>query len=104
MPETTEKKKYKGSFPPCGVDCNKCEKFHREKNPCPGADIHCEIRQCASFYKCCREKKGLQYCHECKKYPCSRFKQFAKLYIDKYDQDLFKNQKKINKKLKKKKG
>ena len=82
---------YKGKTPPCGVYCGDCPHYTREKNPCPGADIRCAERRCKSFFTCCVEKKGLDYCFECHSYPCRRFKQFNDTW-KKYGQDLMANQ------------
>lgn len=84
-------KEYTGKLPPCGIHCGTCPVYLREKNPCPGADEHCKVRRCKGIYVCCVEKKGLEYCYQCKTYPCSRFRKFAETW-KKYGQDLLENQ------------
>jgi len=81
---------YNEMIPPCGVFCGRCPNYLRDKNRCPGASIHCINRKCKSIYVCCVEKRGLEYCYECKKFPCSRLKRFAKSW-EKYGQDLIGN-------------
>ncbi|MCG8539844.1 MAG: DUF3795 domain-containing protein, partial [Clostridia bacterium] len=70
-------KEYSGFIPPCGIYCGKCPNYLRDKNPCLGAEIHCKNRKCKGIFICCKEKKGHNFCYECKIFPCSRFKKFA---------------------------
>lgn len=81
-------KEYQGTVPPCAIFCGACPKYIRDKQACLGAEKHC--RKCKSIYICCREKKGLNYCYECKSFPCSRFKKFSASWL-KIGQDLIKN-------------
>lgn len=83
-------KNYNGFIPPCGVFCGNCPNYIRDKNTCLGAEIHCKKRKCKGIYVCCIEKKGLEYCYECKIFPCTRLKKFAESW-KKYGQDLIKN-------------
>ncbi len=83
--------KYNGFVPPCGIYCGGCAVFVRDKNRCHGAEIGCRTRKCKGIYFCCMEKKGLEFCSQCKSYPCSRFKKFADRWTN-YGQDLLKNQ------------
>ncbi len=62
-----------------------------EKKKCQGAEIGCKTRKCKSIYVCCVEKKGLEFCHQCKSYPCSRYREFAERW-KKHGQDLLANQ------------
>ena len=82
-------KTYKGKIPPCGIDCGKCPNFLRENNRCLGAEESC--RKCKTIYVCCVEKKGLEYCYQCKTFPCARFKKFSATWI-KLGQNLIDNQ------------
>ncbi len=91
-----KKKKYKGTTPPCGIDCNGCPRFGKEKNGCEGADKGC--KHCKTIYQC-NEKKGIDYCYQCSKFPCSRFKKFSKTW-EKYGQNLIENQKELKMKAK----
>lgn len=82
----------KSSFvPPCGVNCEKCPKYKKGKNPCMGFEQGCKARQCKGIYVCCIEKQGLDYCHQCKSYPCARYKKFAESWL-KLGDNLYKNQ------------
>ena len=84
---------YNGIIPCCGVFCGGCTFFTRTKQACRGASIRCEERKCG-FYKCCVEKKGFRFCFECKMFPCSRFRKFAKTWLP-LGQDLIENQRLI---------
>ena len=87
-------KEYNGFIPPCGIYCGKCPNYLRDKNPCLGAEIHCKNRKCKGIFICCKEKKGHNFCYECKIFPCNRFKKFAESWI-KLGQDLIINQKEL---------
>ena len=82
---------HKVFVPPCGIYCRTCPNFTRQNNKCEGFENGCKARKCKGIYVCCIEKKGLEFCHQCEKYPCSRFKKFADTW-KKYGQNLFKNQ------------
>ena len=83
---------YEGFIPPCGIYCGGCPSYKKLKNPCPGAEKGCKTRRCKGIYVCCIEKKGLEFCHQCKTYPCNRYRKFAATW-QKYGQDLLANQK-----------
>ncbi len=82
---------YDGFIPPCGIFCGGCPIYTREKNSCEGANKGCKSRKCKGIYVCCIEIKGLEFCHQCKSYPCSRYRKFADRW-QKYRQDLLRNQ------------
>lgn len=90
MPDR-QKIEYNGFIPPCGIFCGGCPNFTRDKNICKGFEAGCKTRKCKGIYVCCIENKGLEFCHQCQKYPCSRFKKFANTW-QKYGQDLMRNQ------------
>jgi hypothetical protein len=90
MPEQ-QKIKYYGYIPPCGIYCGSCPNFTREKNRCAGADQACKSRKCKGIYVCCIEKKDLEFCYQCKSYPCARYRKFADTW-KKYGQNLLDNQ------------
>lgn len=81
---------------PCGINCNACYAFLREKNKCPGcrADfkskpgycIHCIIANCEIL-----AKTNSGFCYECEKMPCKRLKQLDKRYRTKYSTGLIQN-------------
>jgi len=73
---------------PCGVICDICLGFQREKNKCVGCNNvgnkpnHCNV--CS--IKFCPEKNGNAnlLCGECVKFPCRRIKDLDKRYTTKY--------------------
>ena len=94
MPKQLE---YIGFVPPCGIYCGGCPNYVRNKNRCEGAETGCKTRKCKRIYVCCIEKKGLNFCYQCKTFPCSKFKSFATTWL-KYGQDLIENQEIIKEK------
>ena len=88
-------KKNKLHIAPCGIICNICLGFQREKNTCVGCTNsgnkppHCEV--CG--FKTCNEKKDnpLTYCDECSKFPCRRMKNLEKRYVKKYGESPINN-------------
>ena len=87
-------KKYNDFVPPCGAFCGGCPYYLRDKNPCKGAEIRCKERKCKGIYVCCIEKKELDFCFQCKTFPCSRLKKFSNLWKN-TGQDLIENQLKL---------
>lgn len=89
--EGSNQKLYIGRIPSCGVFCGSCPVYVRDKKPCLGAEIN-NVRcdNCKSYHLCCKER-GITHCYECRIFPCSRFKRFAKSWL-KYGQNLLKNQ------------
>jgi hypothetical protein len=87
------------SIAPCGVICDLCKGFQREKNKCVGCNYsgnkpyHCTV--CS--IKSCLEKKGNDklLCSECTKYPCQRIRDLNKRYIEKYGESPIENMKSI---------
>ncbi|MCG8582077.1 MAG: DUF3795 domain-containing protein [Bacteroidales bacterium] len=83
--------KYDGFVPPCGIFCGGCPVYIRDTKRCEGAEKGCKKRKCKGIYVCCIEKKELEFCYQCKSYPCARYRQFADRW-KKYGQDLLTNQ------------
>lgn len=87
------------SIAPCGVICDLCYGFQREKNKCAGClntgnkPYHCT----ACSIKTCHEKKGNEelLCHECPKFPCRRIRDLDKRYTSKYGESPVRNLTKI---------
>jgi len=83
------------SVAPCGVICDICLGFQREKNKCVGCNAvgnkpyHCTVCR----IKLCPEKKGDtgELCGDCRKYPCRRIKDLEKRYIVKYGESIMGN-------------
>ncbi len=84
---------------PCGLICDLCSAFQREKNRCPGCTA--EGNKPAYCMNCivvnCPEKNGdpTKLCDVCSKYPCKRLKALEKRYKTKYGESLFENFQKI---------
>lgn len=88
------------SIASCGMNCNLCSAFLRDKNKCPGCrdldnkDLNpkdyrkkCIIRDCEFF-----ENGNHKYCSsKCGKYPCRRLKQLDKRYSTKYGMSMIGN-------------
>jgi len=84
---------------PCGVICDICLGFQRNKNKCAGCNnignkpYHCTV--CS--IKSCIEKKGNEklLCNKCPKFPCRRIKNLDKRYTIKYGESPIKNLQRI---------
>lgn len=82
---------------PCGMNCNLCIAYLREKNKCPGCremDAYessygrkCIIRSCDVL----KENK-MNFCSDkCDKYPCRRLRNLDKRYKTKYGMSMIEN-------------
>jgi hypothetical protein len=81
---------------PCGIDCQLCYAYLREKNHCPGCrgDDSQKMKSClACRIKSCEKlvEGGFQYCFECDTFPCDRVKHLDKRYRTKYGVNPFEN-------------
>lgn len=80
---------------PCGLICDLCWGFQREKNKCSGCTV--QGSQPAHRTKCsivnCLEKNGdsTKPCSTCSKYPCKRLKNLEKRYSSNYGESLIDN-------------
>jgi hypothetical protein len=80
---------------PCGIICDICIGFQRNKNKCVGCSSdgnkpnHCTV--CS--IKICPEKNGHEnlLCCECSSFPCRRIKNLDKRYTTKYGESPVKN-------------
>lgn len=76
------------SIAPCGLNCELCSGFQREKDRCVGClRAGGKPSYCTSCkVKLCPEKKGkaTTLCSKCQKYPCKRIKDLNKRYSNKY--------------------
>ena len=87
------------SVAPCGVICDICLGYQREKNKCFGClnignkPYHCTV--CS--IKSCKKKKGNEelLCYDCSKFPCKRIKNLDKRYTLKYGESPIQNLNKI---------
>ncbi len=87
------------SIAPCGVICDICLGYQRDKNKCAGCNYtgnkpyHCTV--CS--IKTCPEKKGNEklLCYDCIKFPCRRIKNLDKRYTLKYGESPIRNLNKI---------
>ena len=83
------------SIAPCGVICDLCLGYQREKNKCVGCNnigykpYHCTV--CS--IKSCTEKNGDEklLCYDCAKFPCKRIKDLDKRYLLKYGESPVRN-------------
>jgi hypothetical protein len=82
------------SIAPCGVICDICSAFQRDKNNCAGCRRdgpkmgHC--KKC--MIKNCMEKNNAdELCIECEEYPCKRIKNLHKRYATKYNENIYEN-------------
>lgn len=65
--------------------------LYTAKNPCLGAQLNsARCEKCKTFHLCCVEK-GITHCFQCDKFPCAKFKGFAKRWL-KYGQNFIENQ------------
>jgi hypothetical protein len=86
---------------PCGLICDICLGFQREKNKCFGCTEEGNI---LSHAKCsilnCPEKSGepAKPCSICPKYPCKRLKNLEKRYSTNYGESLVDNFQQIKEK------
>ena len=82
---------------PCGMNCNLCYAFLREKNRCNGcreSDENKSISVQKCIIKNCEilQQKQLKYCSsKCEKFPCTRLKNLDKRYRTKYHSSLIEN-------------
>lgn len=83
------------SIAPCGVNCDTCIGFQRDKNRCAGCNstgnkpYHCTV--CS--IKMCEHKSGDEktLCNQCDMFPCRRIKDLDKRYRTKYRVSLIEN-------------
>ena len=81
---------------PCGMNCNLCLGYLREKNKCPGCNsidnknsyhVRCIIRNCKIL-----QQNKWKYCSsKCDKFPCTRLKNLDKRYRTKYGMSMIEN-------------
>ncbi|MFP4026066.1 MAG: DUF3795 domain-containing protein [Thiohalospira sp.] len=87
------------SIAPCGVICDICLAYQREKNKCIGClnEGNKPYHFTVCSIKKCNEKKGNEelLCYDCSKYPCRRIKNLDKRYTLKYGESPIQNLNKI---------
>lgn len=81
---------------PCGMNCNLCYAYQRDKNKCLGCNIDisrmpnsclkCIIRNCDVILN-----SDSGFCYECEQYPCRRLKDLDKRYRTKYHMSMLEN-------------
>ena len=88
---------------PCGMNCNLCVAYLRDKNTCPGCRnddkktskyrMSCIIKNCDQL-----KKNNWKYCSDkCEKFPCKRLKNLDKRYRNKYEMSMIENLENIEK-------
>jgi hypothetical protein len=82
---------------PCGMNCNLCMAYLRDKNRCHGCRKIDETN-CVSCFRCiirnCKtlKEKKLRFCSaKCKEFPCKRLKDLDKRYRTKYTMSMIEN-------------
>lgn len=89
---------------PCGMNCNICMAYLRDKNHCNGCReihknktktrYHCIIRDCKTI-----KKNNWKFCSDkCEQFPCQRMKSLDKRYRTKYEMSMLENLEYIKKK------
>jgi hypothetical protein len=81
---------------PCGINCETCLAYLRDKNTCSGCRgdntdkrnycTRCAIKNCSLLIE-----KESEFCFECSKFPCTRLKHIDKRYRTKYHVSLIEN-------------
>jgi hypothetical protein len=82
---------------PCGMNCNLCSAYLREKRICPGCRardenkpnyrVRCIIKNCEAL-----RNSNRKYCSEkCVKFPCQRLTNIDKRYRTKYGMSMIEN-------------
>lgn len=90
---------------PCGINCNFCLAYLREKNKCPGCRFMGKVNvdSCKKYIRKCiirncekMKKNGWMYCSgKCIDFPCNRLNSLNKRYENKYGVSPIKNLKLI---------
>lgn len=89
---------------PCGMNCGICLGFFgytmndkKRKMECTGCRP--SGKSCAFIKKHCKKllKKEVEYCYECKDFPCETLEALDKRYREKYDMSMIENLKFIKK-------
>jgi len=87
---------------PCGMNCNICMAYLRDKNKCPGCRFfhksepvtiaRCKIKNCETL-----KKNEIKYCFQCTQFPCDKIKHMDKRYRTRYHMSTIDNLNDINK-------
>lgn len=85
-----------GMIAPCGVNCTVCSAHvQHQKKPCPGCREAIEKITRKSCQNCTKKKcafeKGLLWCFQCEKFPCSAIKNLDKSYQKNYEVSIIQN-------------
>lgn len=89
--------KYTNLIAPCGMNCGLCIGHLREKKPCSGCfkiDDDNKPKVCRSciIVNCTFLKETESgFCHDCKKFPCTRLRNLDKRYRTKYGMSMIAN-------------
>ncbi len=83
------------SIAPCGLICDLCSGFQREKNRCdrcngtgnkPQYCIDCKIKTCSE-----KKRNDKQLCNKCTRFPCTLIKKLDKRYTTRYGESNIQN-------------
>jgi hypothetical protein len=86
---------------PCGMNCEICRAYLREKNKCPGCRgvdtnksvtrVRCKIKNCEVL-----KNENAKFCFECGNFPCENLKHLDYRYRTKYNMSMIENLENIN--------
>ncbi len=80
---------------PCGVNCLACSAHLSDKTPCPGCRAPSEEITRKSCRDCEKKKcafgQGIQWCFQCRQFPCQRIRGLNERYRKNYGVDLVQN-------------
>jgi hypothetical protein len=81
---------------PCGMNCNLCRAYVRDKKACPGCRgdddfkskscIACHIKNCEKL-----NSGRIKFCFECDGFPCARLNHLDKRYRTNYGMSMIEN-------------
>ena len=87
---------------PCGMNCDICRAYLREKNKCSGcrgsdenklsSRVNCKIKNCIEL-----KKNNFKFCYKCERFPCERINHLDKRYRTKYNMSMIENLNNIGK-------
>jgi hypothetical protein len=86
----------------CGMNCNICRAYLRDKNKCPGCRLFnknepvtiakCKIKNCATL-----KRSKFKFCFKCDKFPCEKIRHMDKRYQTRYTMSTIENLENIKK-------
>lgn len=82
--------KVKNLIAPCGMNCALCQAYQGKGLKCFGCGNMNKRKSCQNYFifNC---KNKIDFCFECKNYPCTRLKKLDKRYKTKYNMSMLEN-------------